>query len=129
MNLQINTSVTQLLNKDQQSDIVKKALTMALIAQSFPEESWIHIYTDGSASNAVTDGRAGIYVKFPDQPTEAVCLATGKFCSNYKAEVAALSKLRQLKLSASHRVTAGRLCFSQTPCRSWKHCLVTSWTN
>ena len=54
--------------------------------------SWIHVLTDGSASNAVTDGGAGIYARFPDQPTEAVCLATGKYCSNYKAEVEALSK-------------------------------------
>ena len=96
VNLQINTSVPQLLYKDQQSDIVKKALTMALIAESFPEESWIHVYTDGSATNAETDGGAGIYAKFPDQPTEAMCLATGKFCSNYKAEVEALSKAAEV---------------------------------
>ena len=70
---QINTSVTQLLYEDQQSDVVKKALTMALVAESFPGESWIHVYTDGSATNAVTDGGAGIYATFPDQPTEAVC--------------------------------------------------------
>ena len=61
INLQINTSVPQLLYKDQQSDIMKKALTMSLIAESFPEESWIHVYTDGSAANAVTDVGAGIY--------------------------------------------------------------------
>ena len=30
------------------SDIVMKALTMALITESFPDESWIHVYTDVS---------------------------------------------------------------------------------
>ena len=49
VSLQINTSVPQLVYKDQQSNI----MTMALIAESFPEESWIHVYTDGSATNAV----------------------------------------------------------------------------
>ena len=34
---------------------------MALIAESFPEESWTHVYTDGSAANVVTDVGAGIY--------------------------------------------------------------------
>ena len=88
INLQINTSVPQVLYKDQQSNIVKKALTMAVIPESFPEESWRHVYTDGSATNAVTDETAGIYAKFPDQPTEAVCLATGKFCSIKSARYA-----------------------------------------
>ena len=39
--LRINTSVPQMLYKDQQYDIVKKALTMALLVESFPEESGI----------------------------------------------------------------------------------------
>ena len=76
---------------------------MALIAESFPEESWTHVYTDGTASNAVTGDES---MPFPDQPNEAVCIATGKFCANYKAEVEALSKAAEVCL-----------CLSQSDCR------------
>jgi len=38
---------------------------MAMIYQQYPEESWIHVYTDGSSTNAVTNGGADMFIKFP----------------------------------------------------------------
>nr|KAG5711684.1 hypothetical protein BaRGS_016866 [Batillaria attramentaria] len=44
---------------DNQSDIVKRTLTLAMIAEKYPEEGWIQAYTDGSATDAVSNGGAG----------------------------------------------------------------------
>ena len=42
-----------------QDDNIKKQQTLANIDEHYPHESWIHVYTDGSATNAVQDGGAG----------------------------------------------------------------------
>nr|KAG5704454.1 hypothetical protein BaRGS_024309 [Batillaria attramentaria] len=76
---------------DNQSDIVKRTLTLAMIAEKYPE-AWIQVYTDGAATDAVSNGGAGVSIRFPDQAPLAICLPTGKFCSNYAAEVKALER-------------------------------------
>ena len=63
-----------------------------MIEDHYPPDSWIHVFTDGSATQAVKDGGAGIYIKFPDGQTQKVHCATGKYCSNYRAEVEALTR-------------------------------------
>ena len=45
------------------------------------------IYTDGSAKNAVKNGGAGIYIKYPDGQEENISKPTGVYSTNYKAEV------------------------------------------
>ena len=61
-----------------------------MITEYYPEEAWIHVYTDGSATNAVGYGGAGISVRYPDGETTARSVPTGKHCTNYKAEDEAL---------------------------------------
>ncbi|KAK7096289.1 hypothetical protein V1264_005598 [Littorina saxatilis] len=50
-------TVPQISPKDCQSDHARRSLTLAMIADQYPCESWIHVYTDGSATN----GGAGVY--------------------------------------------------------------------
>ena len=70
--------------------MVKRVLTLAMIAEKYPKEAWTHVYTDGSATNAVADGGAGITVKFSDGETTDSSCPTGKHCTDYRAETEAL---------------------------------------
>ena len=65
---------------DAQDDTLKQSLTLAVIAERCPQEAWIHVFTDGSATNAVTSGGAGILVHFPGQKVSA-SVAVGRHCS------------------------------------------------
>lgn len=48
------------------------------------------MYTDGSAEEAVQNGGAGIYIKYPSGEEEKHAFATGTYSSNYKAESEAI---------------------------------------
>ena len=56
----------------EQADTVKRALTLAMIAERYPQEAWTHVYTDCSATNAVADGSAGISYTRMMRPQNAV---------------------------------------------------------
>ncbi|XP_052271916.1 ribonuclease H1-like [Dreissena polymorpha] len=60
--------------------------------EDFRSDLWTHVYTDGSATRAVEDGGAGIHIRYPSGRNETHFMATGKRCSNYKAETEALMK-------------------------------------
>ncbi|KAK7473308.1 hypothetical protein BaRGS_00035440 [Batillaria attramentaria] len=89
--LHISTSVPYryVTLRDSQDDIAKCALTLTMLAEQYMEESWIHVYTDGCATDAVANGGARIF-KFPEGDTSTLGIPTGKHCSNYMAEVQAL---------------------------------------
>ena len=53
-----------------------------------PKEPWTHVYTDGSAENAVRNGGAGVYIQYSENAKN--CLATDLYSTNYKAEAEAL---------------------------------------
>ena len=61
-----------------------------MIDETYPAESWIHAYTDGSATSAVSDGGAAIYIRSLEGHTITAGIPTRKHCSNYSAEVQAL---------------------------------------
>ena len=86
----IHTTVPHLTTKDEHSDVSKKALTLAMLEERYPQEAWIRAYTDGSAMNAVRRGGAGVYIQFPDGRRQAKAVPTGLHCTNYRAEVEAL---------------------------------------
>ena len=93
---QVNRSLTirntiQGLNK-RQDDNIKKQQTLAYIDEHYPHELWIHVYTDGSATNAVQDGGAGSIIFLQGGQTIENSTATGKHCTNYFAEVKALEQ-------------------------------------
>ena len=86
------TVVPYLEQGKQQHDSIRKSLTVAMISEEYPPEIWTHVYTDGSATNAIKDGGAGIVIHHPNGMRETAYAATGTHCSNYRAETEALMK-------------------------------------
>ena len=86
----IQKSVQYVIPGEGQECAVKRAHTLAMIEECYPEEAWIHVYTDGSATQAVANGGAGILVKYPGGQSTTASFATGKHCTNYGAETKAL---------------------------------------
>jgi len=66
------------------------------IAENFSPETWTRVYTDGSATKAPTDGSAGIIIQYPNGATQTVRSATGKHCTNYRAEIEVLNQAATL---------------------------------
>ena len=52
---------------------------------------WILEYTDGSATNTVANGGAGVLIHIPEEENKEYKKATGKHCTNYSAEIQALT--------------------------------------
>ena len=88
-NILINTTNPQ-LHLVATDDTTKKSLTQAMISEEYPPETWTHAYIDGSATAAIQDGGAGVFICHTTGRTETVSVATGKHCTNYKAEVEAI---------------------------------------
>ena len=86
----ICTKVPFLEQGTQEDNNTKRNQTIAMIHEQYPQEAWTHVYTDGSATNAIQDGGAGIAIQHPNGFTETASAATGTQCSNYRAESEAL---------------------------------------
>ena len=71
---------------------MKKQEALSYIDELYPHDAWIHVYTDGSATNATQDDGAEsiIYLHGGQQIENSA--ATGKHCTNYGAEVKALEQ-------------------------------------
>ena len=67
-----------------------RTAAMATIEDTYPAQSWIRAYTDGSAENATRNGGAGVYIESPDERMITSATPTGAFCSNYAAEIQAI---------------------------------------
>ena len=61
-----------------------------MLEEKYPQEAWIRAYTDGSATEAVKSGGAGVYIQYPSGERQAEAIPTGLHCTNYKAEEEAL---------------------------------------
>ena len=72
-----------------QEDTSKKLITLLHIDDFYPQATWIHVYTDGSATDTVQDNGAGSLIYLPKGQTLEAASATGKYCTNYDAEVKA----------------------------------------
>ncbi|KAL8604431.1 hypothetical protein ACOMHN_042260 [Nucella lapillus] len=92
----IQCSIPGVGPKDSQSGPERKSLTLEHLHTQFPKEFWTHVYTDGSAADAIRNGGAGVYVQYPGGREEKICLATGLYSTNYRAEAEAL------KTAAAH---------------------------
>ncbi|KAK7501859.1 hypothetical protein BaRGS_00006945 [Batillaria attramentaria] len=86
----ISLRVPGITTKDQQPAALK-TLTLAMIEDSYPASSWTHVYTDGSAEEATHNGGSGVYVRFPDGEQTSIAVPGGKLCSNFRAEVLAIT--------------------------------------
>ena len=88
-----------------QDDTSNKLLTLSYMDDLYPQDTWIRIYTDGSATDAIQEGGAGSIIYLPDGDTIESVTATGKPCTNYAAEVKAISQGAQaiLDIVGNHK--------------------------
>ena len=91
-NLQLPTIKLQLVKDVKKKDETVSLLNIALETIDTYPKQWIHIYTDGSASQGTTNAGYGSLVKFPDGSRSDLYNSCGKFSSNYEAEATAISK-------------------------------------
>ena len=101
---------------------MKQSLTLAMIAERYPQEAWIHVFTDGSAAIAVTNGGAGILVHFPGEQKTSASMAIGRHCSNYLAETEALIQAAIIVKASDHdcRQVTSLLATPSPSCRHIK---------
>ena len=112
----VECSILGVHNKGEQSNIERKYHTMEHINTHFPQDRWTRVYTDGSAKNAVKNGGAGIYIKYPDGQDENISNATGVYSTNYKAEVLAIQMAATHVINSPH--TSKNVVLCQMPCLS-----------
>ena len=89
--------------KGEQPAPVLRTNSLDLIDEKYNNAEWTHVYTDGSATEAVEDGGSGIFIKYPSGNVKRISIPAGHTCSNYKAELlaihTALHSLEDLKLN------------------------------
>ncbi|XP_060580372.1 uncharacterized protein LOC132737134 [Ruditapes philippinarum] len=90
----------------QENETIRRSLTLAAIYADYPSDTWTHVYTDGSATRAVKDGGGGIHITYPSGQKTAHYIATGKRCSNYRAETEALMKAVFLIENSPEEITS-----------------------
>ena len=83
----IKEQLTENLSK--KDDTVLLQQTALATIDAYPEE-WIHIYTDGSATNGTTNAGYGSRVQLPDGTTRELYNSCGKYSSNFEAEATAI---------------------------------------
>ncbi|XP_064648747.1 uncharacterized protein LOC135500960 [Lineus longissimus] len=107
MSPEIKETVPGILSKHLQTDEARKALTMEHIHMQYPDQKWTHVYTDGSATDAIRDGGGGILIKYKDEE-ETIAISTGRYSSNYRAEAVAIEeatkRLKQKRNKTRHRI-------------------------
>ena len=65
-------------------------LTLEMLEKKYPRADCIHVHTDGSAEDVVRNGGSGVFVRAPTGQTVSYTNATGRICSDFKAETSAL---------------------------------------
>ena len=86
----IELEVPGLYSREEQHPAQEKSTTLEMLNEKYPSDVWTHIYTDGSADDAVKNGGSGVFIKTTDGQKHTFSNATGKRCSNFKAETLAL---------------------------------------
>lgn len=62
-----------------------------MISEAFPPDTWTHVFTDGSATDAFRDGGAGTLVSYTNYQSRTASIAAGAHCTNYKVEMETIS--------------------------------------
>ncbi|KAK3792265.1 hypothetical protein RRG08_007344 [Elysia crispata] len=58
-----------------------------MIEDMFPLKSWVHVCSDRSDTNTVTNDAAGIVIFTPEGERHKISKSTGKYCTSYAAVV------------------------------------------
>ena len=85
-----HTTVSSLSGGDTHDDTMKQPLTLALIAERYPPEARVHVFTDVSATNVVTNGGARTLVHFPAGQKATAITAVRQHCSTNRTETKVL---------------------------------------
>ena len=62
-----------------------KYVALSTIHNRYPSDNWLHVYTDGSAENAIKNAGAGAYSNI-----FSISYPVGKYCDNFDGEIAAI---------------------------------------
>ena len=81
--------VPGLLSAEQQIPAQQVTLTLEMLEEKYPQVDWTHIYTNGSPEDTVRNGGSGASVRTPTGQTVSYSNATGRKCSNFKADTSA----------------------------------------
>ena len=103
-NFDIRLELPNVKRKEDHSEPALKALTLETIYQQYPTNSWAHVYTDGSAEEAVRNGGGGVLMLFPDGTRSSKAVPTGKVSTNFRAESCAL--LEATRILNTNRILA-----------------------
>ena len=98
---ELRETIEGIERKGTQTNFERRRITERFIGSEFPETAWSHVYTDGSAKNATSDGGGGIFMSLRNGRIVRKFIPTGKFSSNYRAEGEAIG--RATELAAVHR--------------------------
>ena len=77
-----------------------KSLILAKTPGRYPQQAWIHVVTDGSATNAMINGEAGIHS--PGGQRTTASMAVGKRYSNYRTETEAFMEAAFIVQASDH---------------------------
>ena len=64
--------------KGTQAPELQRALTLEMMQYRYPKSIWTHVFTDGSAENAVRNGGSGAYIRRPDGTTSSLYIPAGR---------------------------------------------------
>ena len=92
----------------------KKLLTLSHIGDFYPQAIWVYVYIDGSATDAVHAGGAGSLIYLPNNNTLEAASATGKYCTNYDAEVKTIEQGAQVVIDPSDTNSEDVLFFTDS---------------
>ena len=88
--INVKLNIPQLERGKQDCECIRKSLTLAMITEDYARDKWTPIYTDGSATRAITAGGAGILITHPSGRRLTHHIATEKHCSKFRTETEAL---------------------------------------
>ena len=89
--IKIRTEIPGIESKNIQPEHVRKTVALDYLQNTYNQEIWTEVYTDGSATEATRDGGAGVYIKYNEGEARH-SYAAGKYSSNYRAEAVAMTK-------------------------------------
>ena len=103
-NVIFQTTVPLLSAKDEQSNIVRKTITMSMLEEEYPSELWARVYTDGSATNATTKGGAGIYIEYPNGEQQSMAIPARLYTASTTRPKKKHSSMQQITSQKTQKI-------------------------
>ena len=83
---QLRLDLVREVSKELCSSQELRSIALATIEERYPPETWLHVYTDGSAQNSTTNAGAGVFSN-----SFQLSAPVGQSASNFDGEVEAIS--------------------------------------